>query len=277
MKRLVLALIPVALMATASLALPDMTPEPSIQETAAIQVAQAPHTATTPGNPQVVAQNQSPDQTEVAQASEQEVAQEPLPQLVVDRSPLLQALGVLLRATEQAKLAVTELDADAQQRYIQETINLLAGSDDPNFRLVAAPGTASVYTGASSLIAQALVIREAAEVRWVIALQRHLGQQQTATIAQAGPGSAPAGASTFAVSGLGTKGLRPEEQANQLLARAIRQAVEALRMASEQPEVTSREDVALVNHASDQAAQLMESIVRMLESAMKIVQIAIDR
>ncbi len=87
MKRLVLALIPVALMATASLALPDMTPEPSIQETAAIQVAQAPHTATTPGNPQVVAQNQSPDQTEVAQASPQEIAQEPLPQLVVDRSP----------------------------------------------------------------------------------------------------------------------------------------------------------------------------------------------
>ena len=276
MKRLVLALIPVALMATASLALPDMTPEPSIQETAAIQVAQAPHTATTPGNPQVVAQNQSPDQTEVAQASEQ-VAQEPLPQLVVDRSPLLQALGVLLRATEQAKLAVTELDADAQQRYIQETINLLAGSDDPNFRLVAAPGTASVYTGASSLLAQALVIREAAEVQYLVALQRYPGQQQTATIAQAGPGSAPAGANTLAVSTLGTKGLRPEEQANQLLARAIQQAVDALRMASEQPEVTSREDVALVNHASDQAAQLMESIVRMLESAMKIVQIAIDR
>lgn len=276
MKRLVLALIPVALMATASLALPDMTPEPSIQETAAIQVAQAPHTATTPGNPQVVAQNQSPDQTEVAQVSEQ-VAQEPLPQLVVDRSPLLQALGVLLRATEQAKLAVTELDAGAQQRYIQEAINLLAGSDDPNFRLVAAPGTASVYTGASSLIAQALVIREAAEVQYLVALQRHLGQQQTATIAQVAPGSAPAGANTLAVSTLGTKGLRPEEQANQLLARAIQQAVEALRMASEQPEVTSREDVALVNHASDQAAQLMESIVRMLESAMKIVQIAIDR
>jgi hypothetical protein len=276
MKRLVLALIPVALMATASLALPDMTPEPSIQETAAIQVAQAPHTATTPGNPQVVAQNQSPDQTEVAQASEQ-VAQEPLPQLVVDRSPLLQALGVLLRATEQAKLAVTELDADAQQRYIQETINLLAGSDDPNFRLMAAPGTASVYTGASSLLAQALVIREAAEVQYLVALQRYLGQQQTATIAQAGPGSAPAGANTLAVSTLGTKGLRPEEQANQLLARAIQQAVDALRIASEQPEVTSREDVGLVNHASDQAAQLMESIVRMLESAMKIVQIAIDR
>jgi len=276
MKRLVLALIPVALMATASLALPDMTPEPSIQETAAIQVAQAPDTATEPGNPQVVAQNQSPDQTEVAQASQQEVAQEPLPQLVVDRSPLLQALGVLLRATEQAKLAVTELDADAQQRYIQETINLLAGSDDSNFRLVAA-GTASVYTGASSLLAQALVIREAAEVQYLVALQRYLGQQQTATIAQAGPGSAPAGANTLAVSTLGTKGLRPEEQANQLLARAIQQAVDALRMASEQPEVTSREDVGLVNHASDQAAQLMESIVRMLESAMKIVQIAIDR
>lgn len=275
MKRLVLALIPVALMATASLALPDMTPEPSIQETA-IQVAQAPDTATEPGNPQVVAQNQSPDQTEVAQASEQ-VAQEPLPQLVVDRSPLLQALGVLLRATEQAKLAVTELDAGAQQRYIQETINLLAGSDDTNFRLVAVPGTANVYTGASSLLAQALVIREAAEVQYLVALQRYLGQQQTATIAQAGPGSAPAGANTLAVSTLGTKGLRPEEQANQLLARAIQQAVEALRMASEQPDVTSREDIALVNHASDQAAQLMESIVRMLESAMKIVQIAIDR
>lgn len=281
MKRALFALIPVALMTTASLALPGLTPEPlKIFTPASLPVAQAPaapsSTTTTTTVAPVVVQQNAPAQVQpegeiIAQASDSastEVAQEvplPLPQLVVDKTQLVEAMSFLVRATEQAKLSVTALDAAAQRVYIQETINLLAGSGDAHFRqLVQSTGT---YPGTVSLLSQALQAREGAEATWLAEIEKLSGE-----VAGAAPATSPG-----VIKMLGTRGLRPEEQASQLLERALRQAVQALAVAQVNPEnVMQREEVA-AKFASDEASAIMEGVARLLESALKIVQIAIDR
>jgi len=279
MKRVLLALIPVALLASASLALPDLTPEPIEIATSpndeAMQVAAAPAATAAVKTKTYVAQSKTSVQTrQVAQESTEQAQEQPLPEFVVDTTPLIQALADLDNAIEQAKLAVTALDPDAQQRYIQETVNLLGGSNDANFRLVGHSGSAEAYKGAAPLLVQALVNRQAAEVQWIAAVER---QQRQVELAQAGSSGAPPAApsSTLVASVLGTGGMRPEEQANQLVTRALKAALEALRMASTQESV--RDEIAVINHVSDEAAAEMERIVRILESARKIVQIAISR
>ncbi len=293
MKRVLLALIPVALLATASLALtglgePFLTAQaPSEEAVKSAQTAPPPATTTTE---QVTTKPQAPQpekkavqDEQVAQATEE--PEEPLPTLVVDKSALNQAMADLETAIKQAKLAVTALDADSQGRYVQETVNYLAGSADSNFRLLA--GTADGYKGVRQLLIQARVDREAAETQWIAAVQRQVEAKakRVAELAQAGNGSAaqpPAPATDLSASlgpngVLGTRGMRPEEQANDLVSRAIKHATEALRKASmrQQPSISDG-DVAS-NHASDEVAQVMESIVTTLENAKKIIQIAIDR
>ncbi|MGH2453733.1 MAG: hypothetical protein ACRDF5_08215 [bacterium] len=279
MKRALLALIPVALMTTASLALPGLTPEPlKIFTPSALPVAQAPaapsSTTTTTAAAPVVVQQSAPTQVQpegemIAQASDSastEVAQEvPLPQLVVNKTQLVEAMSFLVRATEQAKLSVTALDAAAQRVYIQETINLLAGSGDAHFRqLVQSTGT---YPGTVSLLSQALQAREDAESTWLAEIEKLSGE-----VAGAAPATSPG-----VIKMLGTRGLRPEEQASQLLERALHQAVQALAVAQAKPEnAIQREEVA-AKFASDEASAIMEGVARLLETALKIVQIAIDR
>jgi hypothetical protein len=223
------------------------------------------------------------DEEQVAQATEE--PEEPLPVLVVDKSALNQAMADIEHAIKRAKLAVTALDADSQERYVQETVNYLAGSADPNFRLLA--GTADGYKGVRQLLIQARVDREAAETQWIAAVQRQVEAKakRLAELAQAGDGSAapPPAPSTDLTASLGptgvlgTRSMRPEEQANDLVSRAIKHATEALRKASirQQPSISDG-DVA-TNHASDEVTQVMDSIVKTLETAKKIIQIAIDR
>ncbi len=278
MKRALLALIPVALMTTASLALPGLTPEPlKIFSTISQPVAQAPtapSSSTTTTAP-VVAQS-APDQNasqgeELAQSTDEqqnaELAQQvPMPQLVVDKTQLVEAMSVLVRATEQAKLSVTALDAEAQRIYIQETINLLAGSGDAHFRqLTQSTGT---YPGAVSQLDQALQAREDAEATWLAEIEKLSGEV-------AGAGSPATNPNVIKM--LGTRGLRPEEQASQLLERALSQAVQALAVAQVKPEAAIHGEEVAAKFASDEASAIMEGVVKLLESALKIVQIAIDR
>ncbi|MGQ0568240.1 MAG: hypothetical protein ACT4P5_01725 [Armatimonadota bacterium] len=310
-QRVLLALIPVALLTTGSLAFSVLNHQPVPTDSAPVaeepaqptDEAAPPRYMTSPNTAfkTLVAQNQpAPTSDQTAQADEQaeqkkiteiaQVAEEPLPELVVDKTPLTQALVELNRATEQAKLAITSLDAAGQARYIQEAINLLAGFEDPNF--VAVTGTASAhnYKGVRPMLVQARVIREAAEVQWVAAVQQQMEARakRLAEIAQAGStnGTAllPSQGTTdlAAVVGptgvLGTRGVRPEEQATELVSRAIRQATDALRMMPGHSPSGSAENVgSSLGNASDQATQTMEFVVRILESAKKIVQIAIDR
>ena len=296
-KRTLLALIPIAILTTAGLALTGVTQLPTkFINTPSEEEAVAPP-ATDPAvvlQKTLVAQNQpaaQPDQ--IAQATEQaEAVEEPLPVLVVDKTALASALAEIDRAAAQAKLAVTALDADAQQRYIQETINLLAGSADPGFQRVAQAGNGDGYKGVRPLLIEARVVREAAEVQWIAAVQRQIearARKQAELAAQAGSGTgitpqpapASAGAEIAAVVGptgvLGTRGMRPEEQAAELVSRAIRQAAEALRMIANRPQGSFQDGTVDINHASDQASQTMEAVLRMLDSARKIVQIAADR
>ncbi len=280
-RRLLLALIPVALLTTASLALTGVaqqplriammpTPEQTAEDTpphvmSAVTVPARTLTAQA-GQP---AAPEQPAQT-VSQAQPAEVPEEPLPELVVDKTPLTQAMADIDKALEQAKLAVTSLDAGAQHRYTQEAINLLAGSADAGFRLT--PGaSAESYKGVRPLLIQARVTREAAEVQWIAAVQQQVEARakKLAELAQAGnpEGTIPAPqTATFDLSAtvgptgvLGTRGVRVEEQATELVSRAIRLSTEAL---------TSN---------TDEATLIMEKVVRMLETAKKIIQIAIDR
>lgn len=296
-KRTLLALIPIAILTTAALALTGVTQLPvKFVGTPAEEEAVVPPATDPAAVPQktLVAQNQpsaQPDQ--ISQASEQaEAAEEPLPVLVVDKTALASAMAEIDRAAAQAKLAVTALDADAQQRYIQETINLLAGSADPIFQRVAQAGNGDGYKGVRPLLIEARVIREAAEVQWVAAVQRQIearARKQAELAAQAGsstgitpqPAPASAGSEIAAMVGptgvLGTRGMRPEEQAAELVSRAIRQAAEALRMIANRPAGSFQDGTVDINHASDQASQTMEAVLRMLDSARKIVQIAADR
>ncbi|MBM3470330.1 MAG: hypothetical protein FJX73_06015 [Armatimonadetes bacterium] len=296
-KRTLLALIPIAILTTAGLALTGVTQLPvKFVSTPTEEEAVAPPATDPAAVPQktLVAQNQpsaQPDQ--IAQASEQaEAVEEPLPVLVVDKTALASALTEIDRAAAQAKLAVTALDADAQQRYIQETINLLAGSADPLFQRLAQAGNGDVYKGVRPLLIEARVIREAAEVQWIAAVQRQIeasARKHAELVAQAGTGTgvtpqpAPASATAeiAAVVGptgvLGTRGMRPEEQAADLVSRAIRQAAEALRAIANRPQGSFQDGTVDIHHASDQASQTMEAVLRMLDSARKIIQIAADR
>lgn len=301
-KRTLLALIPIAILATAGLALTGVTQLPvKFVSTPAEEESSLPPdstsaptyapTATAPSKA-LVAQSQSPKQPDqTAEASSQpEPAEEPLPVLVVDKTALASALTEIDRAAAQAKLAVTALDADAQQRYIQETINLLAGSADPSFQRVAQSGNG--YKGVRPLLIEARVVREAAEVQWIASVQRQIEarvRKQAELAAQAGAGAgvtpqqapASAGAEIAAVVGptgvLGTRGVRPEEQAAELVSRAIRQAAEALRMIANRQPGSFQDGTLDHNHASDQASQTMDAVVRMLDTAKKIIQIAADR
>lgn len=311
-QRILLALIPVALLTTGSLAFSVLNHQPvqfdsapaaeepvqPTDEAAPPRYMVSPNTA----SKTLVVQNQpAPAPNQAAQADEQaeqervtEVAQldeEPLADLVVDKTPLTQALLELNRASEQAKLAITSLDATGQAGYIQETINLLAGFEDPNFKAVTGTASADNYKGVRPMLVQARVIREAAEVQWVAAVQQQMEARakRLAEIAQAGSTDGtvtrpPQGTTDLAaVVGptgvLGTRGVRPEEQATELVSRAIKQAADALRMAApaHSPSGSAENVGSSLGNASDQATQTMEFVVRILESAKKIVQIAIDR
>ena len=283
-RRLLLALIPVALLTTVSLALSGVTQQPlrmvAMMPTAdpapdevlprmAPAVTVEPRTLTAQaGQPANASQPAQP--TDQQQAQPAELPVEPLPELVVDKTPLTQAMADVGRALEQAKLAVTSLDGTAQRRYIQETVNLLAGSADTGFRLT--PGaTAESYKGVRPLLIQARVTREAAEVQWIAAVQQQVEARakKLAELAQAGnpegtiPAPQPATFDLSATVGptgvLGTRGVRVEEQATELVSRAIRLSTEAL------------------SPNTDEATLIMEKVVRMLETAKKIIQIAIDR
>ncbi len=280
-RRLLLALIPVALLTTASLALTGVAQQP-------LRIAMMPTQDQTAEDtpPHVMSAVVVPERTLTAQAGQPtapeqpaqtdqqaqlaELQEEPLPELVVDKTPLTQAMADIDKALEQAKLAVTSLDAGAQHRYTQETINLLAGSADAGFRLT--PGaSAESYKGVRPMLIQARVTREAAEVQWIAAVQHQTEARakKLAELAQAGnpEGTIPAPqtaaldlSATVGPTGvLGTRGVRVEEQATELVSRAIRLSTEAL------------------TTDTDESTLIMEKVVRMLETAKKIIQIAIDR
>lgn len=302
-QRIVLALIPVALLATASLALSGVT-RPTVapvarpaDEPTPEEAAPPRNTTATEGTPRTLAARADDNPTarpdglivqapqEVAQAPV-ELQDDPLPELVVDKAPLTRALADLDRAAEQAKLAVTALEAEGQSRYIQETINLLAGFTDPAFRAVTPNATADTHKGVRPQLVEARVVREAAEVQWIAAVQRQMEarSKKLAEIAQAGGGAGtvtlpPATVDLSAVVGPtgvpGTRGMRPEEQAIEVISRAIRQAAEALRtIPARQPGIS---ETAAADTGTEQATSMMESVVRQLETARKIVQIALNR
>lgn len=304
MKRVLLALIPVALLTTVSLAFthvidaPYLTSgtsgdatRPSSSEAApprvptsvtAVTIESKTLTAQAPAQPATTDQTTQPVQV----VEEQE---EPLPELVVDKTALTHAMADLDKAIQQAKLAVTSLDATSQAKYTQESVNLLAGREEPNFRLTALSGAPASYRGVSALLVEARVKREAAEVQWIASLQRQLEARakRLAELAQAGQpnGSIPQPqqpaldlSATVGPTGvLGTRGVRVEEQANELISRAIKQTIEALRIVSTQPRSNVADADVQQGYASDDATRIMESVVRTLETAKKIVQIAIDR
>lgn len=304
MKRILLALVPVAILATASLAFTQIYHNPleeiapPAEDAAVVKPAEEDAAATDAPAPEVrktvVVQSepQKPTQKErTVQVATEEEKEEPLPELVVDKTPLMQAMAELDRALDEAKLAVVAVDVSAQRRHIQESVNLLAGAGEPNFRPIA--GSPDNYKGVRPLLIQARVVREAAEVQWIAAVQRRSEEaaKRLAELAQAGNGTdtttpQPAQpaldlSATVGPSGvLGTRGMRPEEQAQQLIDRAIRQAAEALALAARtQPTAggAGLEGDAQTPRVSDEAAQIMQSVVRTLETAKKIVQIAIDR
>jgi hypothetical protein len=303
MKRVLFALIPVALLATASLAFThvmdspyftatttseDATPTsstaPAPRVPAAVAVQSRTVTAQAPAQPPA-----TPDQpAQPAQTAEETEQVEPLPELVVDKTPLMTAMADLDRAIQQAKLSITAADAASQGRYIQEAINLLAGRTDSNFRLTAqSDSSAEAYAGVAPLLVQARVKREAAEVQWIATVQAQLEARakRLAELAQAGQGEGTVPqpqppvlnlSETVGPTGvLGTRGMRVEEQAADLATRAIRQMVEAMKFTGAVQPATGW-DMGQ-SYASDDATRIMESVVRTLETARKIVQIAIDR
>jgi hypothetical protein len=308
MKRVLLALVPVALLASASLAITGIYDEPWTIAQApppasdAAQPAPAPYTpppAVTTTEDKTTTQPQAPQteqsapppaqqpqqQEQVVQVTEE--PEEPLPTLVVDKTPLNQAMADLDEAIKQAKLAITALDAESQTRYIQESVNYLAGSADPNFHLMA--GTADTYKGVRELLVEARVNREAAEVQWIAAVQQQVEAKakRLAELAQAGDGTSvqqpPASVDLSASLGptgvLGTRGVRPEEQAHELVARAIKHSTEAKRLAGIKPQAGSvgDQDMGAGFTSNHEALQMMESVIKTLDTAKKILQIAIDR
>jgi hypothetical protein len=297
--RIALALIPVGLLTSVSLAFSVMNRPPVHTAAAPIEdeVITAPTTEAAPEAPTVsktlvVQQNPAtapaPAPAQPAQTDQSaplpELAEEPLPELVVDKTALNRAMIELDRALEQAKLAVTALDPDGQARYIQEAVNVLAGFADPAFRAVTATASTDSYKGVRPLLIEARVQREAAEVRWIAAVQQQMEARakKLAEIAQAGgnvnvqaPNVTVDLSQTVGPTGvLGTRGVRVEEQATELVSRAIRQAGDALRMVPKRQAATAESDPQVI---SEQATSTMEYVVRQLESAKKILQIAIDR
>ena len=277
MKRLLLALIPVALLASVSFAYPVLNPEPSSEPAPAL-VAGPGGTATnsSPTAPAVVAQApatqtvaQQPATPPAQPAPAPAVTDESVPPLVVDKSQLVEAAALLERAIQQAKVAADATGVQAQQAAIQQTISLLAGSASVNSQTGQAMTTSA---GVVPLLSQALTAREAAEQQWLVALE-----QRDSQIYVAGPGGTIPPAATSNIK-LGTQGLRPEEQASLLVSRAILQATNALRVAVMPAEAESVEDRGTaMTGVSDEASDMMLWVARQLESALKIVQIAINR
>ena len=276
MKRLLLALIPVALLASVSFAYPVLNPEPYAESAPAL-VAGPGGTATTSSStaPAVVAQ--APATQTVAQqpaapaqpAPAPAVTDESVPPLVVDKSQLVEAAAILERAIQQAKVAADTTDVQAQQAAIQQTISLLAGSASVSSQTGQATTTSA---GVVPLLSQALTTREASEQQWLVALE-----QRDSQIYVAGPGGTIPPAATSNIK-LGTQGLRPEEQASLLVSRAILQATNAMRVAVMPAEAESVEDRGTaMTGVSDEASDMMLWVARQLESALKIVQIAINR
>jgi hypothetical protein len=299
LQRVLLALIPVALLTTGSLAFSRLVspPAPMGSPTATDSVTTAPTDEAAPPrftrstNDQTLLaqapaqQTQTPEQTQAAEEEQhqktmkeiQQIAEEPMPELVVDKTQLTQAMTELNRAIEQVKLAQTALDGQSQARYLQEAVNLLAGFKDPAFRATPITTNGESYQGVSPLLVEARVVREAAEVQWIAAVQQRLEarSKRLAEIAQAGnsaAGSVPQPseqaqptvdlAQTVGPAGvLGTRGVRPEEQANDMIRRAIRQAIGFANEAASSGNVTDGPD----------------SLLRTLDAAMKVVQIAANR
>jgi len=197
------------------------------------------------------------------------VTDESVPPLVVDKSQLVEAAALLERAIQQAKVAADATGVQAQQAAIQQTISLLAGSASVSSQTGQATTTSA---GVVPLLSQALTAREAAEQQWLVALE-----QRDSQIYVAGPGGTIPPAATSNIK-LGTQGLRPEEQASLLVSRAILQATNALRVAVMPAEAESVEDRGTaMTGVSDEASDMMLWVARQLESALKIVQIAINR
>jgi hypothetical protein len=305
-QRIALAMIPVGLLTTASLAwsVLNATTVPAPAEEAVVAPQPAPEPAAPAQAPartlvaQPQPQPQQPQPATDAARSEEQPAQpfeleaaEPLPELVVDKTALKAAQVELDRALEQARLAVTALDAAAQSRYIQEAINRLAGFNDPAFRATNGAASAETYRGVRPLLIEARVVREAAEVQWIAAVQAQVEARarRMAQVAQSGGDvqvpvpAAPVSvdlAQTVGPHGvLGTRGVRVEEQATDLVSRAIRQASEALRTIPQAPAAPGGGAAESGPSASysDQATSQMEWVVKMLESAKKIVAIALER
>jgi hypothetical protein len=301
--RIALALIPVGLLTTMSLAFsvinrPQLetadTPIVAQQPATPPPAAPAPAPATAPTTTETTTQPAAPaaptqpsTEQQAPQQQPEELAEEPLPELVVDKTALTEAMADLERALDQAKLAVTALDADGQARYIHESINILAGYSDPAFRAPTGSTVSDTYKGVRPLLVEARVKREAAEVQWIAAVQQQLEARakRLAELAQASgdvqlqPVQPPINlsASVGPTGVLGTRGVRVEEQATELVSRAIRQAAEALSMMPKQRSTSVNSENDSTSHASEQATSVMESVVRQLETAKKIVQIAIDR
>ncbi len=287
MKRIVLALVPVVLLATASLATPaweeerviapvDVSTPPPVTEgfeATAPPATTPPIAQYDPATPPAAPPAQTPEQPQTVQPAPAApaVVPESIP-LVVDKSQLVEAMALLTQASEHAALAVDASSAEAQREHIQEVITILTGASAES----AAPGateaaneesteTMVASAGVSSLLEQARATREVAEAQWEQTLQ------QTYV---AGPGTAPT------PTAFGTVDLRPEDQAKLLVDRALLQAVQAIGLTSTPAAGTysvSRENDAGALGVSEEATATMESVVRTLKAAMQIVQIALDR
>lgn len=302
LQRVLLALIPVALLSTGSLAFSRLvTPTPvaapaAIDSVAPVATEEAapPRFSRSTNDQTLVAQapqqqpqpqTQTAEQTAAAEEEQhqktmkeiQEIAEEPMPELVVDKTQLTQAMTELGRAIEQVKLAQTALDGQSQARHLQEAINLLGGFKDPAYSATPLTNNGESYQGVSPLLIEARVVREAAEVQWIAAVQQRLEarSKRLGEIAQAGNSAAGTVSQpeqsaqptldlsqTVGQAGvLGTRGVRPEEQANEMVRRAIRQAG------------TFANEAASTGSVSDGP----DSILRTLDAAMKIIQIAANR
>jgi hypothetical protein len=149
MKRVLLALIPVALLATASLAFTHVLDAPYFTTTITSSEDVTPPSSTAaapqvlpgrlnprPSRPRHRRQPAPSDQvTQPAVVAGRDRAGRALPE-PWDKTPLTSALIYLDKAIQQAKLSVTVVDA-ASQTGIPEALNPIAGREEPNFRLTA--------------------------------------------------------------------------------------------------------------------------------------------
>jgi hypothetical protein len=290
LKQLLLAVLPIVLLATAAAALPDR--DGSAEATVSPLIAPARQSGgqdATTTTSTTVTQSQTPPapvtqpvtQPETQPATQQPAAppapapattEEPtVPPLVVDKTQLVEANALLEQAITQANLAVSATTTAAQQEHIQQAINILAGSSSVYFKAAGAEPMAS-SSGVGPLLSQALSARQSAEEQWVAALY-----QRDAQFFVAGPGAASQPSVSLP---LGTAGMRPEEQASQIVDKAILQAVNALRLTVLPVEREGGEEqgsAATVVTVSTEAADLMQYVARQLQAAQQVVQIAINR